>query len=415
MKTTVRDGLYRAAWILPVSSPPIANGFVRVREGVVSSFGRYSNTELSEPVFDLGQVAILPALVNAHTHLELSSLDSPIGYQGITLPDWVAEVLKHRQSQQVGPDARQKSIHKGLAESSAAGVGLVADIATPGSSLEDWTLDDQQQQPEIICLLEILGLSAERAAQCVEWAEGIRTEYEFQTESTRRRIEIGLSPHAPYSVPTILLERTMQMACKRHSIAAMHFAECEEEIELIENGTGPFRVSLEKIGVYRDGLFPVSGGMDLILRHLATAPRGLVIHGNYLSQAQIQFLADQKNLSVVYCPRTHAFFSHSRHPIRQLLDLGVRTVLGTDSRASNPDLSVWREAKFLSENRLDIAPEELLRMITVDAATALGRTDHGTIEIGAPARLIQVSLSSNSEKSEFLWDCLFEHEPKAIS
>lgn len=410
----IRDGLYRAAWVIPVSKPPIENGFFRVTNGVIAEIGRVPITGSLSVAVDLGDVAVLPGLVNSHTHLEFSDLDVPIGVQGNSLPDWVSAVVKHRQANVQLDDGRRSTIQKGLAELSTAGTALAADICTIGGILSDWLSEDLLSMPAVVCFLEILGLSPQRGEQCVDWADDMRLQWEQLNSSRSEKLELGLSPHATYSVPKQLLDRTVGMARNRGQTVAMHFAECEEEFELVERGCGPFRDSLESIGVYRENLFPISGGMDAVLQSLTQATRGLIIHGNYLTKSQIEMLAQHPHLSVVYCPRTHAFFGHPPHPIKALQKVGIRVVLGTDSRASNPDLSIWGEAQHLLQERSDFAPSALLTMITTEAADGLGRREYGRIERGLPARLIQVPLSRKLVNSEQLIDCIFEQSPKVI-
>lgn len=133
------------------------------------------------------------------------------------------------------------------------------------------------------------------------------------------------------------------------------------------------------------------------LREFAGLTRGLVVHGNFLDAEEQKYLAEHENLSVVYCPRTHAYFGHAEHPWRSLLERGVRVAVGTDSRASNPDLSVWEELQFLRRKFPDVAGETLLRMGTKFGADALGLGDDcGTLEPGKRADFTFVKLAAET-------------------
>ncbi len=123
---------------------------------------------------------------------------------------------------------------------------------------------------------------------------------------------------------------------------------------------------------------------------LSEAPRSLVIHGNYLSAEEIAFLGKQRaTMSVVFCPRTHKFFGHSEYPLIEMLAAGARVALGTDSRASNPDLNLLSEMRFVAEQFPNLAHEEILRMGTLRGAEALGLShDVGTLETGKLADLV---------------------------
>src|SRR5690606_30197764 len=123
---------------------------------------------------------------------------------------------------------------------------------------------------------------------------------------------------------------------------------------------------------------------------LSQAPAALVVHGNDLKPAELDFIDQHRTLTVVYCPRTHAFFNQPRHPFDVLLRRGAAVALGTDSRASNPDLSVWNEVRWLLEHRSDVDWQAGLAMATIHGADALQRGDLGRIEPGAASGLIAV-------------------------
>jgi cytosine/adenosine deaminase-related metal-dependent hydrolase len=131
------------------------------------------------------------------------------------------------------------------------------------------------------------------------------------------------------------------------------------------------------------------------LRMLAEAPRAVVIHGNYLDEEERTFLAANRDrMSLVYCPRTHAYFAHPPYPLAELLAAGVRIAFGTDSRASNPDLDLMAEMRFVAQTFLGINPLEILHMGTLAGAEALGRSaDIGSITPGKLANLVAVPIS----------------------
>ena len=115
----------------------------------------------------------------------------------------------------------------------------------------------------------------------------------------------------------------------------------------------------------------------------------LLIHGNYLPP-DFPF---RPNHTVVYCPRTHAAFQHPPHPFREFLKRGVRVCLGTDSLASNPDLDILAEARFVRERYPDFPGDTLLKMITLSGAEALGwANEAGSLEPGKSADFVTVPL-----------------------
>ncbi len=420
----VREQVYRARWLVPVSSPAVENGWIRVRNGWVIEMGR---GKPAQPHQDLGDVAILPALVNAHTHLEFSDLQAPIGVPGMPLPTWIGRVIAHRAEANQSLENRTASLLAGLAESHAAGVGLIGEIATRPWLEESWRADssetDEKQPqagPDVIRFAEVLGFSATAQQHAQQWAETL-VESTAEVESpaglsqrtpTTTTWFAGYSPHAPYSTPLELVRWAVEQAAQRWRPVAMHLAESLEELELLNSGGGPFRDVLTKIGVWREGLFPQPRGIGEYLQILAAAPRSLVIHGNYLTNSEIDNIANQPQTSIVYCPRTHHYFRHAAYPLLDMLERGARVVLGTDSRASNPCLSIWQEAAFVANNFAGLDPERLLGMITQDAAIALGQPNYGTITVDQPARFITVPTQTSRPGS--LFESLFSQTPTPI-
>ena len=135
--------------------------------------------------------------------------------------------------------------------------------------------------------------------------------------------------------------------------------------------------------------------------------RGLVVHGNYLSEDEVEFIAGHPNLTVVYCPRTHAFFGHRDHPWQELLEKGASVAVGTDSRASNPDLNLWRELLFLRKHFPEVDPRTLLSLGTTHGARALGISEEaGCLQLGRSADLTVIRLpeSHHSEAYSSLFD-----------
>lgn len=222
---------------------------------------------------------------------------------------------------------------------------------------------------EVISFREIIGLQTADIERHLQTAR----EHLARVRAAREtRIGPGISPHAPYSVHPDLFVALTGLARRESIPVAMHLAETPEELELLQSGSGPFRTFLQSHGLWDEDVFP--GGRDIrfFLEHLATLPQSLIIHGNHLSAADLAFVTRHPNLAIVYCPRTHAHFRHRPHPWRDLIRSGARVVLGTDSRASSPDLNVWRDLQLAARQAPEILFPDLLKMVTTDAAAALG-------------------------------------------
>jgi cytosine/adenosine deaminase-related metal-dependent hydrolase len=366
---------YRAAWIFPVAAPPLRNGILEI-----NAAGRIAAVRAGRDgdAIDLGEVALVPALVNAHVHLEFSDLAQPVGPPR-PFAQWVKNVVAHRR-RRIEPI--ETILCRGLDEASRTGTAAVGEIATsevPPALFQDG--------PEAILFREVIGPIADH------WPDLLATADRFLTTAGSASVTPGLSPHAPYTVPQELFERLIDIAVRHAAPVAVHLAETAAERELFASGTGELATMLQSLDLWRPELHPPGRRPLDWLRMLEKARRGLVVHGNYLDDEELAFLARHENLSLVYCPRTHAYFGHPPHPFRRLLGRGGRVALGTDGRSSNPDLSLWRECTFLRERHPDLRSDTILDLATRRGAEALGVEDrHGVLAPGRPANFLAVSL-----------------------
>lgn len=380
---TVQPVTYRAAWVLPINQPPQRGGWVTVQGDRVLSVSGKGRMPTDFPVIDLGARALLPGLINAHTHLEFSHLRKPLGLPGIRFEDWLLEVIRNREQSMAD---RTAAVRRGLEEARLAGTRLLCEIATL-----PWEEVTENPPTELVVFGEVLGLSEARAAdRLAQAAAHVNRFFESQ------RLTVGLSPHAPYSTSLQVEQQAVELAKRVGAGVAMHVAENPSERELLEHGRGPLADCLRELGVFRAELF--GGGTSTILERLkvlAGAPYGLVVHGHDLRAAEFEFIRQHPNLTLVYCPRTQAFFRHEPRGFEQLLRQGARIALGTDSRASNPDLSIWNELRWLWTHRPDVDWQVVLRMATSDGADAVARPDLGRIEPGACCGVISVDGSAD--------------------
>lgn len=362
----------RARWIFPVAYPPLADGLLTIAGERLVSVEPAGQRKAD---MDLGDVAILPGLVNAHTHLDLS------GLRGQCPPcadftHWLRQVIRHRRTR--APEQIEADVRAGLAESLRYGTTLLGDIAAGGAS---WPLLAEAPLRSVV-FYELLGLTKERAEQSLHAA---RTWLETHPPTDRCRP--GLTPHAPYSVRMELFVQTAERARQAQCPLAVHLAESREELELLHRRSGPFVPFLKDLGVWDEGgLVP---NPATIMELCNPSPLKLFIHGNYLE------FSDRfpPHSTLVYCPRTHDAFGHIAHPFRQFLERGIRIALGTDSLASNPDLSILAEIRHLHERYPDVPGSVLLRMGTLSGAEALGWADEtGSLEAGKSADLVVVPL-----------------------
>ena len=390
---TDRPDALTARWVLPVCGPPVRGGTVELRrDGTIAAV--HDRPDARGGAVDLGAATLLPGFVNAHTHLEFSDFRQPIPADG-TFADWIAATVAARRASSGEAGGAMTRVRRGLDESLAAGVTTVGEIAAAGWDAAG--LPPPGERPNVVAFGELIAPRDPAAA--------LAAGRDFlHAESDPPGLVRGLSPHAPYSVhpalPALLVADPVTAAAP----LAIHLLETREEEELLCSGTGPLAAAMALLNATR-GDFGADRLRSDFLHPLEHAARGLIVHGNFLTRRDVDWLADERRrrLSVVYCPRTHAHFRHPPHPWRDLLAAGVRVAVGTDGRGSNPDLSVWHELRFLRRRFPDVSPETLLRLATVDAADALG-SPAGRLAAGRPADLC--AIGSPEETSDPAADLL---------
>ncbi|MFM7108746.1 MAG: amidohydrolase family protein [Planctomycetaceae bacterium] len=360
--TASRTFTIRARHVLPIVGPPIDGGWVRVERGRIVAVGRRDRTAGCR---DLGDCVLLPGLVNAHAHLEFSSLGQPLDAAG-GLPGWIGRVVAWRRAREAGPEAPRAirdAIAAGLAESTAAGVTTIADIATSAAAS-----DRPPTGPRLRVFREGLGL--------------LPATIEATTRMVARDLDslaragvcAGVSPHAPDSVAAPLGRRLVATARDRHLPVAMHIAESEAEQELLARGTGPFRNLLESLGAWDAARPPRLLPAAEWISRLARSSRGIVVHATHIGRdpdALSRVARHRDRLCVAVCPRTTRAISGVLPPLALLHAAGIRVCLGTDGRGSNPDLSILAECRTLVDAGL-ASPAEALAMATHHGAWGLG-------------------------------------------
>ncbi len=385
---------YRADWILPISGEPLRNTWLAVDRGRIVALGRPDDREGGD-VVDLGRTVVLPGLVNAHTHLELSYLRDAVKPASRFI-DWIHQLMARRRE---FPDPSDPVIvdaaKEGIREARAAGTALVGDVS---NTLVTVPLLAEGEMPGVV-FYELLRFNEPDPAGRVQ-----RARQQLEALPPNADVRTTIAPHAPYSVAPLLF-RAIRADLDRHPFerSTVHLAESAEEMDFIRTGAGPWRELLQRLGTWTDewkapGTTPVSYLCDAGFLD----ERILVVHGVQFTPADLVQLA-LRRCTVVSCPRSNRHVGVGSPPLEAFYAAGLPVAFGTDSLASVEDLNIFGE---LAEARR-IAPRlpapRLLESATATGARALGFEDFGTIEPGRRAALIAVSLpEAFSDVEEYL-------------
>jgi cytosine/adenosine deaminase-related metal-dependent hydrolase len=383
--------VYRSSWVLPVTAPPIRDGWVAVEDGRVFAVGASPDSARNvapDPAahVDLGDAVIMPALVNAHTHLELSWLRGRIKPASSFL-GWVTGMLRERFQSADGRDEAyvRSAVAAALEEMAASGTGLAGDISNALAHLG--VLDGSGM--EGVVFHELIKFGAAEAPEFVEEA--------------RRRIEAGgaggrwrlaLAPHAPYSVaPSVFRALAAVRGRLSEPRMSVHVAESAEEAEFIGRGSGGWPDVLKRLGAWDpDWRAPRCSPIEYLDRLGFWDERSLAVHAVQAGRTDLAVLAS-RGVTLVTCPRSNAWVGAGVPPVEAFYGSGARVAVGTDSLTSVADLNLFAELAALRAIAPGIAPAALLRSATLSGAEALGFGEtHGALETGRRARLIAVTV-----------------------
>lgn len=373
----------RARAIWPVAADPIENGAVELKDGRIERVGRWIDLkqELDLPVEDLGEVVLIPGLINAHCHLDYTKMAGQLPPPS-SFPDWIKSLLEFKAHWSYADFAQ--SWVAGARMLLESGVTTVFDIeAVPELLPEVW----ESTPLRTWSFFEMTGVQKRRdAAQLLQEVLD-----QIDRLPKLKNKQATLSPHAPYSIPPRMLELAGRASVEKSLPLQIHAAESVEEFQMFKERRGPLYDWLKPQRDMNDclGLTPIQN----LHRTGVLGPLTALIHVNYLGPGDAELIA-RSRASIVHCPRSHDYFRHREFPFKELLAAGINISLGTDSLASTrragghaPALELWREMQCFVETH-GVHPKTAFEMVTLNPARSINQSEQlGTIRSGAHADL----------------------------
>lgn len=375
---------YRADWILPISSEAIPNTWIAIDRGRISALGRPNDGGAADMV-DLGRAVVLPGLVNAHTHLELSYLRGLVP-SSRRLVDWVRTLMARQREYPDPADPRiLKAAADAIHEARRAGTALVGDVS---NTLVTVPLLLEGAMPAVV-FYELIKFNAPDPAGLVH-----RARQQLDALPAHPDVRTTLAPHAPYSVAPLLF-RAIREDLDQHPFAAstVHLSESAEEMQFIRSGNGPWRELLQDLGAWTDEWRPPGGTPVAYLTDAGFLDRRvLAVHGVQFTPPDMARLA-ALGATVVSCPRSNRHVGVGSPPLEAFYDSGAGVAFGTDSLASVEDLNVFGDLAEARRIAPAVPARRLLDSATLAGARALGfEGEFGSIEPGKRAALIAVTV-----------------------
>jgi aminodeoxyfutalosine deaminase len=361
--------ILRARTILPVSRPPIENGAIAIFGNKIRAAGSWPELKSNFPgeeIFDLGEVVLLPGLVNAHCHLDYTDMAGQLPPPK-TFTDWIPLIMAAKSAWTYSDYAR--SWLNGAKMLLRTGTTAVADIeAVPDLLPEAWDATPLR----VFSFLEMTGIHTRH-----EPKEILRETVEKIDSLSHPRCRASLSPHAPYSTLPELLKLSAGIARKKNWRITTHIAESGQELEMFMDARGKMFDWLARS--HRDNS---DCGLGSSVQHAhrcgLLGENLLAVHVNCLARGDAGLLGENR-VHVVHCPRSHDYFRHPSFLHKRLAKAGVNLCLGTDSLATvrkagkeKLELNMFEEMRAFAAKNKKVPASEILRMATINNARALG-------------------------------------------
>lgn len=385
--------ILRARWVLPIAGAPIENGEVVIEEDRIAEVRPQSRS--ADGAIDFGEAAILPGLVNAHTHLEYTAMRGFL--EDIAFFPWIRALTAAKAH--LSREDWELSSELGALESIGAGITTIGDNTDAGVTMRAAIKSGLRAR----IYQEVFGIDHRDPVEPI--VAELKTKVDrLQAEADRsgesERIAVGISPHAPYTVRPELFAALKKYANESRLPMSIHIAESPAESALIERGSGPFGEMLMRRGILwqTPGVSPTRYLFDQGM----LGPGTLAVHCAHQSEEDIALLAST-GAAIAHCPKSNAKLGAGIAPLDRWLTVeGLPVGLGTDSAVSNNTLDLFEEMRFglfLQRARAErvegVTARQMVEIATLGGASALGWAERiGTLAQGMRADVIAVRLDT---------------------
>lgn len=387
--------LLAARYVLPVAAPHIENGAVLVQGGRIIEIGELASMRLAhpdEPIRDFGLAALMPGLVDLHTHLEYSAMRGLV--DDLPYAEWKLQVMEKERA--LAPQDWEDAAMLGALEALRSGITTVADITDSGASLRAVNASGMRA----FVYREVQTMDHNRIDAVMDAAQSDIAEW--ASSADQDLVTIGIAPHSAYSCHPELFRRVSDFAIATGAPVTTHLAGSREEYEFVKYGSSVLAFEYRQkwgadIPWLPTGVSPVR---YVLQWGLMDVPELLAVHCTQIDDEDIDVIA-ARDVAVAFCPRCNAKLGMGILPLRKLLNRGVRVGIGTDSPASNNTVDMFDEMRIglLIQRAVDAHAQfhvarKFVKLATLDAARAL-RLEHtvGSLEPGKAADIIAVDLS----------------------
>ena len=389
--------LYCASWVLPMSSAPISEGAIAVDNDRIVAVGHTSALRVQFPqakISELNDAAIIPGLINTHSHLELTAMRGFLEEEESDFFAWLRKLTIARLERMTEDDL-YVSAAWGACEGMRAGVTCFADASDSGAKSMQALIDSGVRG---IVFQESFGPDPRLVE---ENFDKLQSKVGRLRELETPLVKCGVSPHAPYTVCGPQLKLISQLAIDEGLPLMMHAAETEMEVAFLRDGCGPFAEGLRNRGV--EWHAPNTTTVRYLQQQGVLAAKPLLAHCIKVDDADMDLIGETQS-SVAHCPKSNAKLGHGIAPFASFMKKGIAVGFGSDSMASNNNCDLLEEARFAgmiarTKDQSFISALQLLETATAGAARAVGLQNYiGELKEGLQADFAVVSLSGTHQQ-----------------
>ncbi len=364
--------VHRAGWVMTDPATVLPNGYLAVENGVVVSVGS-GRVPGDAPVVDHGHGVLMPAMINAHTHLELSALNGMIPMD-MGFRQWVMQVLSTRR--QLGTEALLAGVDQGIEQLLASGSAVIGEISTLGISAGPFAASGLSG----VWFREYLGSDPAEDLKAVR---------------LNGNLPVSLAGHAPHTTAPDLLRRLKSAAAAMDRPFSIHLAESDDEMEFVKTASGEWSDFLDRRGIdYAAWGLPAASPVAHLDRLGLLDEATVAVHLVQATAKEMDILA-QRGVNVCLCPRSNYNLYKRLPDVAAMQAAGLSLCLGTDSLASVGSLSMFDEMAFTARRFPFLSPADILAWATLNGALALGLGDrYGSLAPGKRAAFIYVPVSA---------------------
>lgn len=370
--------IHRGGWVVADPQTVLESGYVRIEAGIIKEIGQ-GRCEGSGRIIDHGPGVLIPALVNVHTHLELSAFKGKLAFDN-GFKNWVRQLITLRDA--ASRDALLAGAQNGISELLSSGSRVVGEISTLGLTRNAFLQS------------ELAGVWFQERLGTVE-PDGGAVNPPSAPSNDRKLLSVA--GHAPHTTSPDLLVSLKQATRRRHLPLSIHLAESEDESEFLETGRGAWAQFLTERGIdFSKWGLPVASPVKYMEQLGLLDPETIAVHLVSADREDFEILRES-GTRVCLCLRSNTNL-HQRLPdVKSMIESGIQPCLGTDSLASTGSLSIFDEMAFGIHHFPWLAPEQILAMATINGAKALGfEKMFGSLAPGKIGSLVYVPVEASS-------------------